>query len=118
MHKIIVDRLLAYHKNNQIKIDFDEDLRIFRFKSCLMSQDISESVKNYIRARKGFTFSPHQSYYEIERGSIFLIQEIPFDLGFQETMRAQVDIFLDMSKSCRRMLCEICAEELDISFLR
>jgi hypothetical protein len=68
-------------------------------------------VKIYVEKRRGTTFKPHTTSFEREGDGVLLIQEIPFVLGFQNTLRQQVDHFIQMSKQCHRMLSEMAVEE-------
>jgi hypothetical protein len=112
MYKDIIDRLVAYPQRGRMKIDFDVKKKIFRFSMPIFaSREMPDCVKNYVEARKNSTFKPHETSFQMDEGKVFLIQEVPFDGGFQETLRKNVDQFWLMSKQCSRMIAEIAVEE-------
>lgn len=110
MYKEIIDRLIAFPQRGQIKIDFDLKKKSFQLSVPIFS-GLSSSVKTYVEARKGLTFKPHETSYQIEDKKILLAQAIPFSVDFQSTLRSQVDAFWQMAKTCHRMLSEIAIEE-------
>lgn len=113
MFKEIVDRLLLFPQRGRIKIDFDLKRKIFLLSTPIFSSSstLPQVVKDYVEARKNSTFKPHTTSFQIEGNKVLLSQEIPFSLGFQETLRQQVDHFWQMSKKCHRMLSEMAVEE-------
>jgi hypothetical protein len=112
MYKEIVGRLLNLTKESQIEINYEVSKKIFRLTIPVYSLlEIPNSVKNYIDSRKAVVFKPHVTFYERDEKRVTLVQEIPFALDFQETLRKRVDLFLDMAQKCKRMLHEIAVEE-------
>lgn len=113
MYEEIIDRLVSFPQRYQIKIDFDEKQKVFRLSVPIFSskEGLAQSVKNYVEARKNSTFKPHVTSFQTEGNEVFLKQEIPFQAGFQETLRSHADQFWQMSRKCHRMLCELFVEE-------
>jgi len=112
MYQEIVSRLLAYPQRGQIHVDFDLKKKVFRLSiPIFFSREMPSSVQSYVEARKLSTFTPHSTSFQLEGHKVLLIQEIPFDLSFQETLRKQVDHFWHMSRQCHRMLSELAVEE-------
>jgi len=112
MYNEIVSRLLAYPQRGRMKIDFDVKRKIFRFSIPIFaSKEMPSCVKTYVEARKESNFKPHVTSYKIEENKVFLIQEVPFEEGFQETLRNNVDKFWHMSTHCSRMIAEMAVEE-------
>ena len=113
MSRYIIDRLLSYPQRGQIEVNFDLKKRAFRLSIPIFSnpRGLPQSVKKYIESRKDFTFKPHATSFQFNEKKALLIQEIPFSLDFQETLRAQMDQFWKMSQTCHQMLSEIAIEE-------
>jgi hypothetical protein len=119
MYKELINRLIEKRKRNQIKIDFDLKRKVFFFSTPIFSSksELPESVFRYVALRKNKTFKPHVTSFEQVDKTVLLIQEIPFSLGFQATLRKQAAGFLQMSQKCCRMLYEIAVEEKLIKIL-
>jgi len=113
MYEEIIDRLISFPQRCQIKIDFDENQRVFRLTVPIFSSKtgLAQSIKNYVEARKNSTFTPHVTSFQCEANEVYLKQEIPFDDGFQDTLRGHADQFWQMSRKCHRMFCELSVEE-------
>ena len=113
MYEEIVKRLLSYPQRGQIQIDFDAKRQFFRLSVPIFSckVDLPGRVKEYAAARKNLTFKPHATAYELNENQVLLIQEIPFSLDFQATLRQEIDQFWKMSRKCHQMLSEIAVEE-------
>lgn len=113
MFKEIIDRLLSFPERSQVKIDFDVKKKIFRLSTPIFSSHdaFPHVVKTYVETRKDAVFKPHKTSFQMEGSQVLLSQEIPFALGFQATLRQQVDHFWQMSKQCHRMLSEMAIEE-------
>lgn len=110
MYKEIVDRLIP--QKSEIKVEFDEKKKIFWLSAPIFaSNEMPVSVKNYIDARKDYTFKPHVTSFHLEGERVFLRQEMPFEMEMQETLRQRIHLFWRMSKQCRRMLLELAVEE-------
>jgi hypothetical protein len=112
MYKEMIDRLLAYPQRGRLKIDFDVKNKIFCFTIPIFSsREVPSNIKAYVETRKEATFKPHETSFRLEGTQVFLIQKLPFQGGFQETLRDNVDQFWNMSKNCGRMLAEMAVEE-------
>lgn len=101
-------------RKEQIKINFDLKRKNFIF-SIPIFQESTEGfseVKKYIEARKNCSFKPHATSFRVaENGAILLIQELPFNWGFQPGFREKIGGFWQLAKHCRRILVEISLEE-------
>ncbi len=106
-------RLMSFPLKNQIKIDFDLVKKTFQLSIAIYrsGKNIPLSVRNYVEARQGMTFKPHTTSFRFENETVELVQEVPFERGFQETLRQQTDEFWHVAKSCYQILMEIAAEE-------
>jgi len=107
-------RLMSYPLKSQIKIDFDQSKRIFRLSSVIYrsgKKEVPRILQNYVTARQGMTFQPHSTSYHHVENEIQVIQEIPFQWGFQATLRTQIHEFWNLAKHCHQMLMEMAAEE-------
>ena len=98
---------------NEIKVDFDVKKKIFRLIAPIFSggNELPLVVKKYVESRKERTFKPHTTSFKIENNTVLLVQEISFSLDFQTTLRAEIDQFWKMSKSCHKMLSEMALED-------
>jgi len=106
-------RLMSFPVKSQIKIDFDQDKKFVQLSSIIYrsGREVPLSVRKYVEARFGMTFKPHKSFFLLENDTVKLVQEIPFELGFQKTLREESHAFWRMAKGCSQMLLEIAAEE-------
>ena len=111
--KEILNHLIATPKESQIQIDFDLEKKIF-FLSIpiyLAQASLPHSIKEFVENRKGRTFKPHATSFQIEGRMIKLVQEIPFKWGFDPGSRQEMLDFLQLAKRCHRTLYEIALEE-------
>ena len=120
MYKQIMEHLLSYPQKGQIQIGFDIKGRFFRLSVPIFSskKGVPAVVKEYVGARKNNTFKPHTTSYDLQDNKVLLIQEIPFELDFQSTLRGEVDQFWKISRHCHRMLSEIAVEDMYKDALR
>ncbi|MBX7067031.1 MAG: hypothetical protein K1X28_07360 [Parachlamydiales bacterium] len=119
MYKKILEKLLSFPRRGQIQINFDSRKKIFRLTAPIFSSGkMPGKIKEYVQAREKLTFKPHVTSYEIQGEKVFLVQEIPFSLDFQETTRKDVDQFLELSRHCHKMLSEIAIEDVYKNALR
>ncbi len=106
-------RLMSFPLKSQIKIDFDMGKQIFLLSVALYRSgtEVPPSLRKYVQAREGMTFRPHKTSYRLENEVVTLIQEVPCERGYQQTLRQQTLQFWQMAKSCHQMLMEIAAED-------
>ena len=112
--QLILARLMSYPSKSQIKIDFDRTKQIFLLSAPIYRSDaqIPSSVLSYVDARKEKTFQPYKTSFCLDENlDVRLVQEVPFQWGFQPTTRQLVLQFLHLAKKCHEMLMEIAAEE-------
>jgi hypothetical protein len=114
MYKEIVEKILSYPQRGQIKIDFDVRAQVFRLSIPIFSSPntLPASVREYIEARKKSVFKPHVTSFSSKEKVVLLVQEIPFQLDVQSTLRHELDHFWKMSRHCHRMLSEMAIEEI------
>ena len=114
MGQEFIERLLSAPQRGQIQIDFNSRSQIFRLSIPIFSsvEGLPLAVKKYVETRKDSTFTPHSTSYHLEGHRVLLVQELPFALDFQSTLRLQVDQFWQMSQHCHKMLSEIAEEEI------
>lgn len=113
MNLDIIDRLLTYPQRGQVQINFDSKKGVFRLSIPIFSNvsGLPSEVKKYVQKRKGHTFKPHVTQFKMDQKKVYLVQEIPFTLEVQETLRGKADSFWKMSENCHRMFLEMAQEE-------
>lgn len=113
MYEDLIKRLIAYPQRGQVKVDFDLKKRVFRLSVPIFASKprLPLSIKNYVDARRNFTFKPHTTSFLMEGQNVLLVQEFPFAADFQSTLRKQADAFWLMSKRCHQMFSEMAIEE-------
>jgi hypothetical protein len=110
----LLARFMRSPFKSEVKIDFDKTKQIFQLSAPIYrsGKQIPSSILNYVDARKEKTFQPHKTSFCLDENlDVRLVQEIPFQWGFQPTMRQLVVQFLQMAKVCNQMLLEMAAEE-------
>lgn len=110
----IIERLVSLPLKSQIKIDFDFAKRNFILSVPIFfsKKSLPSSVKEYVEARQNHRFKPHETSFKLSgAGKVNLVQEVPFQWGFQPGLREQVMAFWKLSKHCHRLLVEIAVEE-------
>ena len=113
MFEQIVDRYLSLDCKSQMTCDLDMDKEIFCFAVPIYFSDdeLPEGVKKYVGKRAGQIFKPHKTSFEIRQDKVYLRQEVPFEKGFQETLRKQTVKFLELAQGCRKMVIEMVVED-------
>jgi hypothetical protein len=113
MFKEIVDHFVFAPRKNQIKIDFN-----LRKKNIHLSipiffarEGLPKVIKDYIETRKNSHFKPHITSFQMDEKSVLLLQEIPFAIDFQESMRKGVSEFCQLAKHCTSLLSELAIED-------
>lgn len=98
----------------KIKIDFDQARKVF-FLSCpiFFSQgDLPSSVQTYVEARESSCFKPYKTSFKLSSSfQVDLVQELPFQWGFQPSFREHVHAFRKLAAHCHHTLLEIAVEE-------
>jgi len=113
-YKEILDRMISFPLRSQIKIDFDLSKKHFLLSVPIYTSRglIPSSVKEYVEARKNHRFKPHETTFQFEgRAGVKLVQELPFQFGFQPGLREQIVAFWKLAKHCHRLLMELAVEE-------
>lgn len=112
--KEILTRLISSPQRSQIQIDFDASKKIFILSIPIFFTrfPLPDSIKEYVEARKNHAFRPHKTFFKMdEMNRVNLVQELPFNWGFQPSFRQQIDHFWELSKKCHQILSEIAIEE-------
>ncbi len=110
----VIDRLINFPCRNKIKINFDAKRKFFQFSLPIYTarEILPKSVSDYVEARKNHSFKPHATVFRMKNASVVeLVQEIPFQWGFQPGLRGHADEFFRMAKRMHQMLSEIAIEE-------
>lgn len=98
----------------KVKIDFDKARKVF-FLSCPIfcnSGNLPESVCSYVQTREKNSFKPYKTSFKMSSAyQIDLIQELPFQWGFQPSFREHVHAFRKLAAHCHHTLLEIAVEE-------
>lgn len=99
--------------NGKVKIDFDSSKRSFFLSTVIFesTEAFTLEIVKYVEARKNHSFKPYKTSFRMEDRRVHLIQEIPFQWGFQPTFRAQISEFRKLGSKCSQTLLEIAIEE-------
>ncbi len=113
-YREILERMISFPLRSQIKIDFDFSKKNFILSIPIYTSHglLPSSVKEYVEARKNHRFKPHETTFQFENSSrVKLVQELPFEFGFQPGLREQIVSFWKLAKHCHRILIELVVEE-------
>ena len=113
-YKEILERMISFPLRSQIKIDFDICKKFFTLSIPIYTVKgiLPSSVKEYVEARKHHRFKPHETMFQLEGiERVKLVQEFPFQFGFQPGLREQIVDFWKLAKHCHRLLVELAIEE-------
>ncbi len=98
----------------KIKIDFDSKKKVF-FLTCPIfcaHEKLPEAVQKYVTARESISFNPYKTTFKINSlKQVDLIQELPFQWGFQPSFREHIHAFRKLAAHCHHTLVEIAIEE-------
>lgn len=99
--------------NGKVKIDFDGSKRVFFLVLIIFDcpSPLPASIKGYVEARENHSFKPYKTSYKISGSQVELVQEIPFQWGFQPGFRGQIAAFRKLGAKCYQTLLEIAIEE-------
>ena len=99
--------------NGKVKIDFDSSKRVFFLFLVIFDcpSGLPASINAYVDARQGHSFKPYKTSFKISGSKVELIQEIPFQWGFQPGFRGQIAAFRKLGANCYQTLLEIAVEE-------
>src|SRR3989338_4844139 len=113
-YKEVLERMISFPLRSQIKIDFDLGKKkvVLSLPIYGSHSPLPLSVKEYVESRKNHRFKPHETMFQFEGDAkIKLVQELPFQFGFQPGLRDQIVSFWKLAKHCHRTLIEIAVEE-------
>lgn len=100
--------------DGNVKIDFDTSKKVFFLSTPIFgaSGALPKSVRKYVEARQNHSFNPYRTSFALEGGAqVNLIQELPFQWGFQPGFREQVKAFQKLALKCHQTLLEMAIEE-------
>lgn len=108
----LINRLVKIPLKKAVSVDFNRDNKTFRLTSVVYEAPtkLPTSLESYIKKLEGRTFQPHKTSYVVENTKIHLVQELPFEWGFQPGFRNHTIEFWRLSKHCHAMLSEIATE--------
>ena len=97
----------------KVNIDFDSSKRVFFLTTVIFdsSERLPLEVKAYVEARKSHSFKPYKTFFRALDTQVELVQEIPFQWGFQPSFRGQIAEFRKLGRACCQTLLEIAVEE-------
>lgn len=109
-----MDEQVAIPFLGKIKIDFDSQKKVF-FLSCpifSVKSVLPTTVQEYVTARENHSFNPYKTSFKMSSSKrVDLIQELPFQGGFQPSFREHVYAFRKLAAHCHHTLVEIAVEE-------
>ena len=114
LDKTAMDELVSDSLLGKVKIDFDPIEKVFFLSIPIFysAAVLPDPVKNYVESRKGRSFNPHKTSFKLESPfQVDLIQELPFQWGFQPSFREKVHAFRKLAAKCHHTLVEIAVEE-------
>ena len=98
----------------KIKIDFDPSKKVFFLSMPIFCSPsgLPLSVRQYVDSRQNYSFNPYRTSFQFEGETyVNLVQELPFQWGFQLSFREQVRSFRKLAAHCHHLLVEIAVEE-------
>lgn len=104
---------IASPLKSQIQISINKTQKIISLSLAIFVPfgAMPRSVSNYVLKRKDISFKPHRTRFEEKDGKVDLIQEIPFSLEDQNSLRMHMVHFWNLSLRCHKMLKELALEE-------
>lgn len=109
-----MDQFITASVDGKVKIEFDAEKKIFFLSLPIFysPSGLPKGVKEYVDARKNHSFNPYRTSYQLEGpNQVNLIQELPFQWGFQPSFREQIYAFRKICLQCHQVLLEIAIEE-------
>lgn len=109
-----MDEQVAIPFLGKIKIDFDKTRKAF-FLTCpifCVKNSLPLAVQKYVKARESTSFNPYKTSFKMSSpNQVDLIQELPFQWGFQPSFREHIHAFRKLAAHCHHTLVEIAIEE-------
>ncbi len=105
---------LIGNRKSLIQVSFDKKRKVFLLSAPIYRSHLTlpASVLTYVNARKDKHFRPYKVRFQLKNPyEVELIQEIPYQWGFQPTSRQIMLQFFLLAKKCHDMLHEIAAED-------
>jgi hypothetical protein len=109
-----MDKQIAIPFLGKIKIDFDRSKKAFFLTCPIFSVNglLPRTVQEYVKAREGVCFHPYKTFYKLSSlKQVDLVQELPFQWGFQPSFREHIHAFRKIAAHCHHTLVEIAIEE-------
>jgi hypothetical protein len=109
-----MDEAISIPFLGKVKIDFDSAKKAFFLSVPIYHSytDLPSSVKKYVEVREGHFFNPYKTSFKLNGLSqVDLVQELPFQWGFQPSFREQVHAFRKLAAQSHQILLEIAIDE-------
>ena len=109
-----MNKMIATPFLSTVKIDFDPIQKVFFLSVPIFCSpfELPPAVKTYVEARENHSFNPYKTFFKIASSSqVDLIQELPFQWGFQPSFREQVHAFRKLAAQSHHILLEVAIEE-------
>lgn len=109
-----MDHFITSSIEGKVKIEFDSKKKIFFLSLPIFHSPsgLPKRVKSYVEARENHFFNPYRTSYKLENSTqVNLVQELPFQWGFQPSFREQIHLFRKLALQCHQTLLEIAVEE-------
>lgn len=100
--------------SSKVKIDFDPVRKVFFLVVPIFTtiKELPSSVKKYVEARENHSFNPYKTSFKLESPyQVNLVQELPFQWGFQPSFREQVHGFRKLAAQSHHLLLDLAIEE-------
>ncbi len=109
-----MNNMIATPFLSKVKIDFDPDRKVFFLSAPIFysPSDLPHAVKTYVEKRENHSFNPYKTFFKVMSPcQVNLVQELPFQWGFQPSFREQVHAFRKLAAQSHHILLEIAIEE-------
>jgi hypothetical protein len=110
----MMKEMVSFPFLGSVKIDFDSDRKVFFLVVPIFTspKELPSSVKKYVEARKNHSFNPYKTFFKLESPfQVNLLQELPFQWGFQPSFREQVHGFRKLAAQSHHLLLDLAIEE-------
>ncbi len=114
IHTLLTQYFPSLPPAQQLALNFDVSKKVFLFSATIFysAGPLPRRVWDYVRARRGIVFQPHETIFEIASAQeVELVQRFPFAFTRQLTLRQQALSFWHMAQKCHQLLKELALEE-------
>lgn len=109
-----MNEMIATPFLSKVKIDFDPARKVFFLSVPVFCSPsaLPQAVKRYVEVRENHSFNPYKTFFKMVSSSqVNLVQELPFQWGFQPSFREHVHAFRKLAAQSHHVLLEIAIEE-------